>query len=278
LDELEEDEPLSKKERMELEKQKQKESKQVSPKLSKKEEMLQNALAMESLNGSSDEDHAKNDHTKSEKEIKPDEQPKLSKKDLMLQKALELEALESAQENPSDSDGPTLSKKELKALKKKEEKEAAKLAEKQEKKKQKQLEMETSEPSVAAVEEEVLKDEELEEDGEGKATLEDKIRKERPPPRIRVMESSQPDYTSLRLENVGITFRNQEVLKDVTWGVQTGDRIGLVGKTALVQFRCRVCFHWSQSFVESHCRVFSYRKSITLPFLCRTVTFNSIIV
>ena len=60
-------------------------------------------------------------------------------------------------------------------------------------------------------------------------TLEDKIRKERPPPRIRVMESSQPGFTSLRLENVGITFRNQEVLKDVTWGVQTGDRIGLVG-------------------------------------------------
>ena len=61
-------------------------------------------------------------------------------------------------------------------------------------------------------------------------TLEDKIRKDRPPPRIRVMESSQPGFTSLRLENVGITFRNQEVLKDVTWGVQTGDRIGLVGK------------------------------------------------
>ena len=62
-----------------------------------------------------------------------------------------------------------------------------------------------------------------------KPTLEDKIRKERPPPRIRVMESTQPGYTSLRLENVGITFRNQQVLKDVTWGVQTGDRIGLVG-------------------------------------------------
>jgi ABC-type multidrug transport system fused ATPase/permease subunit len=233
LDELEDDEPLSMKERMELEKQKQKESKQASPKspkLSKKEEMLQNALAMESLNGSSDEDHAKNDHTKLEKESKPEEQPKMSKKDLMLQKALELEALESAQENVSDSDGPALSKKELKALKKKEEKEAAKLAEKQEKKKQKQSEMETSESPVAAVEEELQQDENAEEDGEGRVTLEDKIRKERPPPRIRVMESSQPDYTSLRLENVGITFRNQEVLKDVTWGVQTGDRIGLVGK------------------------------------------------
>ena len=60
-------------------------------------------------------------------------------------------------------------------------------------------------------------------------TLEERIRKERPPPRIRVMESSQPDFSSLRLEDVAITFRNQEVLKGVTWGVQTGDRIGLVG-------------------------------------------------
>ena len=57
-------------------------------------------------------------------------------------------------------------------------------------------------------------------------TLEDKIRKERPPPRVRVMESAQPGFVSLRLEKVGITFRNQEVLKDVTWGVQSGDRIG----------------------------------------------------
>jgi len=60
-------------------------------------------------------------------------------------------------------------------------------------------------------------------------TLEEKIRKERPPPRIRVMEGAQPGFSSLRLENVGITFRDQEVLKDVTWGVKTGDRIGLVG-------------------------------------------------
>jgi len=43
------------------------------------------------------------------------------------------------------------------------------------------------------------------------------------------MESSQPNFSSLRLENIGITFRDQVVLKDVTWGVQTGDRIGLVG-------------------------------------------------
>jgi ATP-binding cassette, subfamily F, member 3 len=60
--------------------------------------------------------------------------------------------------------------------------------------------------------------------------LEEKIRKERPPPRIRVMESAQPGYAALRLEGIGITFRDQQVLSDVTWGVQTGDRIGLVGQ------------------------------------------------
>ncbi|KAL7537349.1 hypothetical protein ACHAXR_007755 [Thalassiosira sp. AJA248-18] len=43
------------------------------------------------------------------------------------------------------------------------------------------------------------------------------------------MESSQPDYSALRLENIAITFRDQPVLKSATWGVQTGDRIGLVG-------------------------------------------------
>lgn len=44
------------------------------------------------------------------------------------------------------------------------------------------------------------------------------------------MESAQPGYIALRLEDVGVTFRDQEVLKGVTWGVQTGDRIGLVGQ------------------------------------------------
>ena len=62
-----------------------------------------------------------------------------------------------------------------------------------------------------------------------KITAEERIRKERPPPRIRIMESSQPDYSALRLENIAITFRDQPVLQSATWGVQTGDRIGLVG-------------------------------------------------
>lgn len=60
-------------------------------------------------------------------------------------------------------------------------------------------------------------------------TLEAKIRKSRPPPRVRVSSTSQPGYVSLRLDGVVVTFRNQEVIKDATWEVKTGDRLGLVG-------------------------------------------------
>eukprot|EP00286_Rhodomonas_abbreviata_P017898 CAMPEP_0181324850 /NCGR_PEP_ID=MMETSP1101-20121128/20591_1 /TAXON_ID=46948 /ORGANISM="Rhodomonas abbreviata, Strain Caron Lab Isolate" /LENGTH=426 /DNA_ID=CAMNT_0023433077 /DNA_START=27 /DNA_END=1304 /DNA_ORIENTATION=+ len=56
-----------------------------------------------------------------------------------------------------------------------------------------------------------------------------KAGRKRPPPRVRVDTNSQPGYVSLRLEKIGITFKNQDVLTDCTWGVQTGDRIGLVG-------------------------------------------------
>jgi len=60
-------------------------------------------------------------------------------------------------------------------------------------------------------------------------TLEEKVRRTRPPPRVRISESTQPGYVSMRMEGVGVTFRNQEVLSDATWEVKTGDRIGLVG-------------------------------------------------
>eukprot|EP00752_Nemacystus_decipiens_P018281 g16401.t1 len=60
-------------------------------------------------------------------------------------------------------------------------------------------------------------------------TLESKIRKARPPPRVRISSTSQPGFVSLRLEGVAVTFRNQEVIKDATWEVKTGDRLGLVG-------------------------------------------------
>ena len=169
----------------------------------------------------------------------------LSPKELKLQRALEMEAADEARAAAAaaatDNDEPKLSKKEMKALKKKEEKMAAKLAAKLAKKQGniedddgEGAEMEASIPDLNRNDDEaaaVNGDEQVQSSSEqkNKLTLEDKIRKERPPPRIRVMESPQPGFTSLRLENVGITFRNQEVLKDVTWGVQTGDRIGLVG-------------------------------------------------
>ena len=155
----------------------------------------------------------------------------LSAKELKLQRALEMEVADDARRSDDDTTSPGLSKKELKELKKKEEKLAAKLAKKQGKKQLRSEddddEEDMDESSAQAVNGDTSVD--AEPPQLDQLTLEDKIRRERPPPRIRVMESSQPGYTSLRLENVGITFRNQEVLKDVTWGVQTGDRIGLVG-------------------------------------------------
>jgi len=76
---------------------------------------------------------------------------------------------------------------------------------------------------------EVLSSEEKPLSQPSKLTLEDKIRKERPPPSVRVMEINQPNFVSLRLDDVYITFRDQEVLKGVTWGVSTNELVGLVG-------------------------------------------------
>ncbi|KAL3905270.1 MAG: hypothetical protein SGILL_009745, partial [Bacillariaceae sp.] len=223
------DAPLSKKEQKELQKKQQKEEKKL-----KQQQEQEAAEAAALTNGSTAPDAA----------AAPPAKP-MSKKEKMLAKALELEAREGEMADSAgapEDDAPQLSKKEMKALKKKEEKMAAKAAAKAEKKAQRAADLEAQaaevnaaangdtgaalddpEPLVgSAPAEEATKSQ--------KATLEDKIRKERPPPRIRVMESAQPGFVSLRMENVGITFRNQEVLKDVTWGVQSSDRIGLVGK------------------------------------------------
>lgn len=235
-------EPLSKKDQKALEKKKQKEQ---AAKPTAKEAAL---AALDDLEESDlDTPLSKKEQRelakKKEQEEKDsdavaavDEGPKkMSKKEEMLMKALELERLDAekaeAQGPSQDDDAPKLSKKELKALKKKEEKIAAKAAAKAEKKAQRASDLESGDGGEVAVEEAEPAVAQVEITQEaGKLTLEDKIRKDRPPPRIRVMESAQPGFVSLRLENVGITFRNQEVLKDVTWGVQSGDRIGLVGK------------------------------------------------
>ena len=201
LDALDDDAPLSKKEQKELAKKQKKEQ--------KKAEATATVASEEAPAAPS----------------KP-----MSKKEQMLAKALALEAMDEAQAADTPEE-PKLSKKELKDLKKKEEKQK----EKEEKKRQKKKaavgqmeEIDDPEPVEAAVDD-TPNGADAEKEEDDKPTLEDKVRKDRPPPRIRVMESSQPGYTSLRLEGVGVTFRNQEVLKDVTWGVQTGDRIGLVG-------------------------------------------------
>ena len=171
-------------------------------------------------------------------------------KELKMQRALELDAADEARQKAAaaattDFDTSTLSKKELKELQKKKEKEAAKAEAKAAKKAAKANSgipnvdnVPTDNNDIDTDDQQLLaNDDDGDDDSDAieipydpnRLTLEEKIRKERPPPRIRVMESSQPGYTSLRLEGVGITFRDQQVLKDVTWGVTTGDRIGLVG-------------------------------------------------
>jgi len=230
------DEPLTKKEQMALEKQRQKEA--------KKAQKDQERLAA-----------AEKDEIEKNKRKKA------------LKALAEMEAAEkgagmvnnndSSSSVNGDGSAPPMSKKEMKLAAKKAEKEAEKQAKKEMKKKAKKLGITVEE--LEQMEGNGGGDDDVDEFGipaintvnggangdaaatatappaaeetskEGKLTAEERIRKERPPPRIRVMESSQPDYTAMRLENIAITFRDQPVLKSATWGVQTGDRIGLVG-------------------------------------------------
>lgn len=228
------DEPLSKKELKELEKQKKKQAKQ--------QQATATAVNGESKESSEPAATQQPAGVASSAPTKP--LTKAEKLMLLEEQAAEMEA------TLEQSDEPVLSKKELNELKKKQEKEALKAEKRAAKKAQKKPSEDDDMTELPQVnghvngQSEVVadatpdmvddpdleySDEDMSGEGEPQDTLEDKVRRERPPPRIRVMESSQPGYTSLRLENVGIMFRNQAVLKDVTWGVQTGDRIGLVG-------------------------------------------------
>ncbi len=54
-------------------------------------------------------------------------------------------------------------------------------------------------------------------------------RKQRPPSRVRFAESSQPDYAMIALEGVGVSFGDVDVLREVSFAVATGERVGLVG-------------------------------------------------
>ena len=176
---------------------------------------------------------------------------------MVFSKALaEMEAAEKASgtinesEEEEESSSPPMSKKEAKEAAKAAAKQEEKMAKKAMKKKAKQMditveELEALQAAGGSVDEvtdavlEIVNAEanEIEQESSpapaaetpGKITAEERIRKERPPPRIRIMESSQPDYSALRLENIALTFRDQPVLSSATWGVQTGDRVGLVG-------------------------------------------------
>lgn len=248
FDAFDDDEPLSKKDQLLAEKAAKKAAKEAAKKKADEEKELAakknsdaRAAALAALSNIDLDDDApmsakdkkemeKKMAKEAKKKEKEQEEPVLSKKEKAALKAIEeMERMEQEAAAKSDSEGEPevkLSKKEQKEAAKKAEKEAAKKAAKEAKRAAQKSETEDIEVPVVAANGEGAP---VEETKVKKLTLEQRIRKERPPPRIRVMESSQPNFSALRLENVGITFRDQEVLKDVTWGVQTGDRIGLVG-------------------------------------------------
>ena len=60
-------------------------------------------------------------------------------------------------------------------------------------------------------------------------TKEERVRKERPPPKVRFAESSQPGFAMMGLEQVSVVFGDTEVISDATFDVKTGERVGLVG-------------------------------------------------
>ncbi len=60
-------------------------------------------------------------------------------------------------------------------------------------------------------------------------TEETRMRKAKPPSRVRFAESSQPDYVMMKLEHVGLVYGNTVVLEDASFQVETGERVGLVG-------------------------------------------------
>jgi hypothetical protein len=268
LDAFDDDEPLSKKDQLLAEKAAKKAAKDASKKKADDEKELAakknsdaRAAALAALNNIDLDDNApmsakdkKEMEKKMAKEAKKkekeeEEAPVLSKKEKAALKAIEeMERMERDAAAKSESGGEpevTLSKKDQKAAAKKAEKEAAKKAAKDAKRAANNSESEDVEAPVVAINGEGAP---VEEAKVKTMTLEQRIRKERPPPRIRVMESSQPNFSALRLENVGITFRDQEVLKDVTWGVQTGDRIGLVSG----QINNFLLFHFSFVSIHTH--------------------------
>jgi len=67
------------------------------------------------------------------------------------------------------------------------------------------------------------------EEAESGEELEAKMRRAKPKAQVKITESSQPGFVSLGLSGVSMYIKNQEVLSDASWSVQTGERVGLVG-------------------------------------------------
>lgn len=63
----------------------------------------------------------------------------------------------------------------------------------------------------------------------GEITLEQRLRKEKGSSRVRFAESSQPDYVMLSLDKVSVVYGNEVIIKDASFSVVTGERVGLVG-------------------------------------------------
>ena len=65
--------------------------------------------------------------------------------------------------------------------------------------------------------------------GPGEITLEQRMRKEKGSSRVRFAESAQPDYVMLALEKVSLVYGNEVILKDASFSVVSGERVGVVG-------------------------------------------------
>ncbi len=57
------------------------------------------------------------------------------------------------------------------------------------------------------------------------------------------------DLCVLRLSQIRITFKNQELLKGVSWEVKKGERVGLVGESSI--FIKTVIYAWTPNALET---------------------------
>lgn len=101
-------------------------------------------------------------------------------------------------------------------------------------------------------------------------SLEEKVRKEKPPARVRFAESSQPNFISMGLDKIELMFGNTVVLKDASFGVESGQRVGLVGpngggKTTILRILAEVLEPTAGDIIKSS-------KALRVAFLRQEFT------